>query len=166
LNHKAILKCNLEDMETPAESSDNTDWISTALCDSCKEVPWGSQGWRDFFSNESWRTRLNYVDFGNPYKTIAYDLPSRQFFEQARSCSWCRLLRDELKTPDDPPMWLRAAERRQDKFTDLSFTMRFPLAESISPDKLNMIRITCLAKSDTGFADTHLTLGILARPSQ
>src|SRR5258707_230422 len=74
-----------------------------------------------------------------------------------RSCSWCRLLRDELKTPYDPPTWLRAAERHQDEFKDLSFSMRFPLAESISPDKLNMIRITCLAKSDAGFADNHVT---------
>ena len=153
-------------MDSPAESSDNTDWISTALCDNCKEVPWGSQGWCDFFSNESWQTRLNYIDTGNPYKTIAYDLPSRQFFEQAKSCSWCRLLRDGLKTPDDPPMWLRTAEWHQDEFKDLSFSMRFPLAKGILPNKLNMINITCLARSATGFVDNYLTLGVLTRPGQ
>lgn len=143
---------------------------ASTLCEGCSTLPWGEQGWKSFWDNESFRTRLHYLDFGTPYKSISYDIPSHRFFEQAKTCTWCRLLRDEMKTfengPGKPPLHLYHAEPVQDKFKNLSFNLRFPRPENVFPEKLSMIKISCFVESSDGFTPMLLRLGVIVRPGK
>lgn len=103
------------------------------------------------------------MDFGTPSKAIDYELPTQQFFEQVKSCSWCQLMCNELKTPDTNPARLRDTKPVQDKFKSLSFSIEFLRTTNISPEKLGMIRITCIANRDGGFTYMHLRLGVVAQ---
>jgi hypothetical protein len=144
--------------------------FASSLCESCSTFPCGEQGWKSFWDSESFRTRLHYLDFGTPYKSIGYDISSHQFFEQAKTCAWCRLLRDEMKAYEDdhgnPPFRLCHAEPVRDKLKDLSFNIRFPSPEKGFPEKLSMMEISCWVKSDTGFTPMSLSLGIIVRPGK
>ncbi|KAK4452711.1 heterokaryon incompatibility protein-domain-containing protein [Podospora aff. communis PSN243] len=139
------------------------------LCDACKTVPWGRDGWKDFFLNESFRMRLQYMDVGPPVKSIAYDIPSQQFYAQAQTCEWCALLSNELKIPrdagesEDDRLCLGDFEPAQERITNISITIRFLRSPNVRPERLAIIKIDCLASTESGFNHFVLRLGAAAR---
>ena len=138
------------------------DLVAYQLCESCKNVPWGQQGWKDLFSNQSWRSNIDFLCLEFQGRSIHYTVPSQRFFEQAMSCTWCRFLRDEL-VPIPVQKLPTTGEKVQKQSGELKFSLRFPTSANISQGKLSTVDVLCLSNEDSRFPDMSLTLGVMAR---
>lgn len=146
-------------MDTVVEVPRNfLDGIST-LCDACKVTPWGEEGWKDFFTRESFRTHLQWMDSQpNMKRVVCYDVKPEQFYQTADICAWCSLLKYCLGLPT---YW---EQFEPSGHTNLAMSIEFWGPAGVAPETLNYIMASCIASSKTNLLPFRGKMNIFSRP--
>ena len=135
----------------------------------CCLAPWGSEGWKGHYSQRSYRYHLRCYRLDTPKWGIEYTVNARECYEQAKSCTWCRLLYLNPQIAGDdlvlrhlwPTSW-------KDQLTRVVVQLKPLTAEHVAPKLLNEIEVSCWVRvhPERGFTSFHLDLGVFTYPSE